>query len=230
MWDGSTISCILGVPKFRWNKGAMTMPYLFSCLILCLLCSTAQAEEPTVLFFGDSLTAGYGLDPAFAFPNLIQQRLAARGVAIRAVNAGVSGETSAGGLARVSWVLKRPVDVVVLALGANDGLRGVDPEVTKRNLRGIVVKVRELSPRAKVILAGIDIPPNLGPEHRARFKAIYSELADELALPFISFLLEGVGGVRELNLPDGIHPNEQGQRRVAENVYPVVAKALGVPE
>ncbi|GIV59088.1 arylesterase [Rhodocaloribacter litoris] len=187
---------------------------------------THTAAERTILFLGDSITAGYGLDPSQAFPARIQARIDSLGWPFRVVNAGLSGETSAGGLRRIDWLLQRPVDVLVLELGGNDGLRGIDPEVTKANLQAIIDKTRAAYPEARIILAGMQIPPNLGHDYTERFRQIYPELARENDLLLIPFLLEGVGGVPELNLPDGIHPTAEGHRIVAETVWQTLRPAL----
>jgi acyl-CoA thioesterase-1 len=178
----------------------------------------AAAARPLVVFLGDSLTAGYGLPEADAYPALIAAALATEGRLVRVVNAGVSGDTSAGGLARLDWVLRLEPDVVVVELGPNDGLRGLPLEATEANLRRIVERARAAG--ARVLLAGMLIPPNYGPDYAGRFAAIYPRLAAELDVPLVPFLLEGVGGEPDLNLTDGIHPNAAGHRRMADNVLP----------
>jgi acyl-CoA thioesterase-1 len=180
----------------------------------------------TLLFFGDSLTAGYGLEPAQAFPALIQEKINARGWKFHAINAGLSGETTAGGLRRVDWVLQRPVDVFVLELGANDGLRGLPVDEAKKNLQAIIDRVRSKYPRAKIVLAGMRIPTNLGKDYTSRFHAMFPELAAANNTALIPFLLQGVGGVPELNLPDGIHPTPAGHKLVAENVWKTLEPVL----
>jgi acyl-CoA thioesterase-1 len=184
--------------------------------------------EPSkaILFFGDSLTAGYGLDPTQAFPALIQEKISQQGWNFRVVNAGVSGETTAGGLRRIGWVLQRPIDVFVLELGANDGLRGLPVEEAKRNIQAIIDQVKGKYPQAKIVLVGMQIPTNLGREYTSRFRAIFPELAEKNGAVLIPFLLEGVGGNPELNLPDGIHPTAAGQKIVAENVWKVLEPVL----
>jgi acyl-CoA thioesterase-1 len=179
-----------------------------------------------VVFFGDSLTAGYGLDPAQAYPAIIQDKISARGWDFRVVNAGVSGETTAGGLRRVDWVLQRPLDVFVLELGANDGLRGLPLEEATRNLQAIIDRVKGKYPGAKIVLAGMQIPPNLGRDYATRFRDLFPALARRNGIPLIPFLLEGVGGESGLNLPDGIHPTPEGHRAVAENVWKVLEPVL----
>lgn len=173
-----------------------------------------------MVFLGDSLTAGFGLAEEQAFPAVVEERLRERGVPVEVVNAGVSGDTSAGGLARLDWILRQSPEVLVVGLGANDGLRGIPPETTEDNLRAIVRRARRDGVR--VVLLGMKIPPNYGPERTAAFEALYPRIADDLAVPFVPFLLAGVGGEPELNLPDGIHPDVEGHRRVAENVVPVL--------
>lgn len=183
-------------------------------------------EAKTIIFFGDSLTAGYGLDPLQAFPALIQEKINARGWQFRAVNAGLSGETTAGGLRRVDWVLQRPIDVFVLALGANDGLRGLPVEEAKKNLQAIMERVRGKYPQVKLVLAGMQMPSNLGKDYTTRFRDIFPELARANNAALIPFLLQGVAGKPELNLPDGIHPSAAGQEIVAENVWTVLEPVL----
>jgi len=179
-----------------------------------------------VLFFGDSLTAGYGVGEEQAFPALVQERLDSLGLDFQVVNAGLSGETSAGGLRRIGWILRRRVDVFVLELGANDGLRGVPLEETEKNLQAILDKVKEKCPQAALVVAGMRLPPNLGPEYAEGFRAIFPRLARRHGATLIPFLLEGVGGAPELNLPDGIHPTAAGHRRVAANVWAVLEPLL----
>jgi acyl-CoA thioesterase-1 len=176
-------------------------------------------SRKTILFFGDSITAGYGIDEQEAFPALIQQRFDSLGLPWRAVNAGLSGETSAGGLRRIDWLLRQPVDILVLELGGNDGLRGVSPEDTQRNLEEIIDRTRSKYPEVRIILAGMQIPPNLGPEYSAAFAEIYPNVARNKRVELIPFILDGVGGIAELNLPDGIHPTAQGHRIVAQTVW-----------
>lgn len=179
----------------------------------------ATERRPVILFLGDSLSAGYGLDPEQAFPALIQRKIDARGWDYEVVNAGVSGDTTSGGLRRIDWLLKRPVDVLVLELGGNDGLRGIPPDITYRNLQGIIDKTREQYPDAAVVVAGMLVPPNMGPDYFNQFREIFPEIAERNDAVLIPFLLEGVGGRRELNLPDGIHPTAEGHKIVAEHVW-----------
>jgi acyl-CoA thioesterase-1 len=173
----------------------------------------------TILFLGTSLTAGLGLDPAQAYPALIQQRLDAAGRAYRVVNAGVSGETSAGALRRIDWLLRQGVAVLVVETGANDGLRGQDPARLRDNIQAIIDRARAEDPPPRLLLVGMRAPRNLGDEYGRRFSAVYPELARRNQLPLVPFLLEGVAGRPALNLPDGIHPSADGQRTIAETVW-----------
>jgi acyl-CoA thioesterase-1 len=195
----------------------------------------AAQEPPTVVFLGDSLTAGLGLGEDEAFPALVGSALAERGLAVRVVNAGVSGDTTAGGLARLDWLLTQKPAVVFVALGANDGLRAQPLPAIERALAEIVERARAAG--AVVALGGMRMPPNYGPEYTRDFEAIYRRLASERQLPFLPFLLEGVAAVPALNQADGIHPTAEGQRRIAALVLPVIeplvreaiAKANQVP-
>ncbi len=181
---------------------------------------------PVVLFLGTSLTAGLGVDPDDAYPALVQARVDSAGLPFRVVNAGSSGETSAGALRRLDWLMRQPFDVLVVETGANDMLRGAEPDSTRANLRRMIERVRAERPDTRIVLAGMMALPNLGREYGAEFQAIYPELAREYRLPLIPFLLEGVGGVPALNLPDGVHPNEQGHRRVAQTVWTALEPVL----
>ncbi|MDX1548093.1 MAG: arylesterase [Rhodothermales bacterium] len=179
-----------------------------------------------VLVLGNSIAAGYGLDLDQAFPALLQQKADALGWPVDVQNAGVSGETTAGGLRRIGWLLRDRVDVLILELGGNDGLRGTDLGATKRNLQAIIDTTRARYPEAAIVLAGMQVPPNLGPQYTARFRDLYPELAAENDAALIPFLLEGVGGIASLNLPDGIHPTAEGHRIVADNVWRVLRPVL----
>lgn len=181
-------------------------------------------EVPVILCLGDSLTAGFGLARQESWPSLLQERLRHAGHAHRVVNAGVSGDTTTGALRRLSWVLRTPPAIAIVALGANDGLRGLDPEAMESNLERIITTLRETG--ARVVLAGMRLPPNLGPDHTAAFARVYPRLAQRHGLPLIPFLLEGVAGRPELNLADGIHPNAPGQERVLENLWPLLESLL----
>jgi acyl-CoA thioesterase-1 len=182
----------------------------------------------TLLFFGDSITAGYGLgDPAReAYPALIREKISAAGLRWKVVDAGLSGDTTAGGLRRVDWVLREPVDAFVLALGGNDGLRGIPPPVTEANLKEIIARVRSRNPEARVVLAGMQMPPNMGEDYDRAFARIFPSVARAAHAALIPFLLDGVGGREDLNQPDGIHPTAAGHRIVAENVWRVIEPML----
>ncbi len=183
--------------------------------------------RPVVVFLGDSLTAGLGLSAEEAWPTLLTEQLAEAGTPIRAVNAGVSGDTSAGGLRRLDWLLRQRPDVVVVELGANDGLRGQPLAGVESNLRAIVERSRAAG--ARVLLLGLRVPPSLGGDYAGEFAALYPRLARELDVPLVPFLLAGVAGDPDLNLPDGIHPNAEGQRRVAAVVRPHLERVLATP-
>ncbi len=180
----------------------------------------ATSNQKTILFFGNSLTAAYGIDPEDGFAGLTQARIDSLGLNYRVINGGLSGETTAGGLSRLDWFLEDEPAIFILELGGNDGLRGILPAESKRNLSGIIEKVRTKYPETKIILAGMQIPPNMGQEYTEEFKSIYPEVATEKNVTLIPFLLENVGGIPELNLPDGIHPTEEGHKIVFETIWP----------
>lgn len=178
-----------------------------------------KGEEKIILFFGNSLTAGYGIEQDMAFPGLVQNRLDSLGKSYKVINGGLSGETTAGGVGRIDWFLEDEPAIFILELGGNDGLRGIQLSETKKNLELIIEKVRSKYPETKIILAGMQIPPNMGPEYSQEFQAIYPDVAKEKNVTLIPFLLQNVGGIKELNLPDGIHPTEEGHKLVLENVW-----------
>jgi acyl-CoA thioesterase-1 len=182
------------------------------------------ADAPLVVFLGDSLTAGLGLPVDQAYPAVVAAELARKGRPVRVVNAGVSGDTTAGGLRRAEWVLTQRPDVLVLALGANDGLRGLPLAETEKNLRGIVAKARAAG--AKVLLCGMLVPTSHGPDYQRGFGALFPRVAKETGVPLVPFLLEEVAGRPERNLEDGIHPNGEGQRLLAANVLPYLEPLL----
>jgi acyl-CoA thioesterase-1 len=177
-----------------------------------------QTQAKTILFFGDSLTAGYGLSPEIAFPALVEKEFIKENKKVKVINAGLSGETSAGGLNRIDWILRQPIDVFVLELGANDGLRGLPIEQTKKNLQSIIDKVKGKYPKAKIVLAGMMVPPNMGKSYSDEFQKIYPTMAGKNKASLIPFLLEGVAGNEKLNQADGIHPNAEGHRIVANHL------------
>lgn len=186
----------------------------------------SKQQQKCILFFGNSLTAGYGLDPDLAFPNLILLKINEEKGDFTVVNAGLSGETSAGGLARIDWVMSQQIDVFVLELGANDGLRGLPLESTKVNLQGIVDKVKLKYPNVEIVIAGMLVPPNMGETYSDEFQKIYPELAKKNNGALIPFLLDGVAGDPNLNQSDGIHPNVEGHQIVADNVWSVLKSIL----
>ncbi len=197
---------------------------LSSLLVLGLSASVPMPK--IVLFLGNSITAGYGIDPSQAFPAIIQEKIDAKGWNFKVVNAGQSGDTSAGGLSRMDWLLRNRVDVLVLGLGANDGLRGLPVEVTRKNIQAIIDRTKERYPKAKVVIAGMRVPPNIGRDYGRQFQSVFLDLAKKNKASLIPFILEGVGGVRELNLPDGIHPTAKGHEIVAVNVWRVLEPVL----
>jgi acyl-CoA thioesterase-1 len=185
-----------------------------------------QAKKKTILFFGNSLTAGYGIDPEDAFAGLTQERIDSLGKNYRVINGGLSGETTAGGLSRLDWFLEEEPNIFVLELGGNDGLRGIQLSETKNNLLAIIDKVRAKYPQTHIILAGMQIPPNMGQEYTDEFQKIYPAVAAEKNVTLIPFLLEGVAGDPALNLPDGIHPTEEGHQIVFETVWPFIEASI----
>ncbi|WP_114784162.1 arylesterase [Botryobacter ruber] len=181
----------------------------------------------TILFFGDSLTAGYGLQAPNAYPSIIQKRLQEEGYTeYKVINAGMSGDTTAGGVHRVERWLDQPVSIFVLALGANDGLRGIPARETSQNLQEIIDKVKRRWPEVQIILSGMEIPDIVPGRYAAEFRVIFRELALKNNIPLIPFLLEGVVGMRHLNLPDGVHPNAEGQKLLANHTWAVLKDVL----
>jgi acyl-CoA thioesterase-1 len=207
----------------------ITLAFLFGFSLLAGNFSYATDSDRVVLVLGDSLSAGYGLNATQAYPAILQQKIDDQGLNAKVVNGGVSGDTSAGGLRRIDWFLREEIDVLLLELGANDGLRGIPLDSTKANLQGIIEKTLQHSPRARIVIAGMMVPPNLGPIYTERFKKLFEELAEENRVGLIPFLLEKVAGRRELNLADGIHPNAQGHRLVAETVWEILEPILRSP-
>ena len=196
--------------------------YLFA--LLMLVAAADAGERPVVLALGDSLTAGYGLAPGKAFPAQLQAALAGNGIDAKVINGGVSGDTSAGGLARLDWLLGDKPDLVIVELGANDGLRGLDPDGTRDNLDRIIMRVRETG--AHVLLTGMVAPPNLGSDYGERFNAIYPALAQKHGTAFYPFFLDGVAMDPALNQQDGIHPTAEGVAMIVEKILPVVIGGL----
>jgi acyl-CoA thioesterase-1 len=211
---------------YRLARGAAIATLLVAPL---LAASAAQADEALVVVcLGDSLTEGYGLAPEQAYPHLLERKLRESGRDVRVVNAGISGSTSASAVARLRWQLKSEPDVVVIALGGNDGLRGVDVEATEANLSEAIALAKANGVR--VLLAGMKLPPNYGPEYTAAFEALFPSLAQKHGVALLPFLLEGVAAKPELNLPDGIHPNARGAKIVTQNVYEALRRLLDALE
>jgi acyl-CoA thioesterase I len=180
-------------------------------------------DVPVVVFFGTSLTAGPGLEPEQAYPALVEKLAAADGTPIKAVNAGESGETTAGAVRRIDWVLKNPADVVVIETGANDALRGLDPDSARSNIERVVASVKRKQPNARIALVQMEAPPNFGSPYTRRFHAIYADVAKQEGVPLLPFLLNGVAGISALNQGDGVHPNAAGEKIVAANVWKSLA-------
>lgn len=195
-------------------------------LIIVFTLALQAPQKKVILFFGDSLTAGYGLSTEEAFPALTERLLSKSGDNVKVVNAGLSGETSAGGLSRIDWILRQPIDIFVLELGANDGLRGLPLDQTRKNLQAIIDKVKVKYPQTKFVMAGMMVPPNMGKEYATEFKKIYPELAKKNKATLIPFILEDVGGIEKLNQADGIHPNVEGHKIIARNISKILRPLL----
>ena len=191
---------------------------------------TADSNESatkTILCFGDSITAGYGLDDTTnAYPAVVQSKIDSLGLSYTVVNAGLSGETTAGGKSRISWIMNQPIDVFLLELGANDGLRGISLTETRANLQAIIDTVQQESPNTQIILAGMELPSNMGQDYTREFRDLYTELAKQNDLTFIPFILKDVGGIIDLNQGDGIHPTAEGHKIIAQTVWEVLAPML----
>jgi acyl-CoA thioesterase-1 len=179
-----------------------------------------------LVVLGDSLSAGFGVDPAEAWPARIQEKIRAARLPWKLVNAGVSGDTSAGGLRRLDWILRRPLEALLIELGGNDGLRGLPLAATRTNLQAVIDRTRAKYPQVRIVIAGMKMPENLGEAYTRQFEGLYRDLAETNRVALIPFLLDGVGGRPELNLPDQIHPNAEGHRRVATNVWQVLQPVL----
>jgi acyl-CoA thioesterase I len=192
--------------------------------------AAAPGTRPTVLIIGTSLTAGYGLDDAEdAYPSVMQRMADSAGFNVRIANAGLSGETSAGAVRRLDWILREPASFVIVETGANDGLRGLDVDTTRANLRAIVKRIKAAQPQAKIAIVQMEAPPNLGPTYTQRFRESFALVAQEERVLLFPFLLDGVAGVRSLNQGDGIHPNVEGAQRVAANVWAALSRELVRP-
>jgi acyl-CoA thioesterase-1 len=205
---------------------------LLTCTLLLASKVFAQTNDSesnpiTIAFLGDSLTAGYRIGQEAAYPNLVGEKLKARGYDVEIINAGVSGDTTAGGLRRVDWLLRRRVDLLVIALGANDMLRGQSPKAARSNLQGIIDKAKAKYPNIKILLAGMKALPSMGRDYVDSFEPMFKELAVSNEVEFIPFLLKDVAGKKDLNLPDRIHPNAMGHKVIAKNVLPFILKLIG---
>ncbi len=197
-------------------------------VVLFLFPALLYSQDSTnrIMFFGDSITAGYGIDTQNAFPALIQQKIDSLDWNYKAVNAGLSGETSAGGLRRIDWMLRQPVSVFVMELGGNDGLRGIDLDATEKNLQKIIDKVEAKYPDTKIIVTGMQVPPNLGPEYTQKFKEMYPELAEKNDTELIPYFLDDLGGDSELMQSDGIHPTAKGHQKLAQKIWDTLKPML----
>ncbi len=198
---------------------------LGSCALLFFL-STSFASAKTIVFLGDSLTAGYGVGKEHAYPALIAQKIREANLPYDVINAGVSGDTSADGLRRTDWMLQQKVDMLVIALGANDGLRGLSPNVLEQNLAAIIEKAKRKNGDTRIVIAGMQMPPNLGADYEAKFQRVFAAVAQKYKATLIPFLLAGVGGHRDMNQADSIHPTEAGQKMIAETVWQTLRPLL----
>ncbi|EDM25340.1 lipase/acylhydrolase domain protein [Lentisphaera araneosa HTCC2155] len=195
------------------------MKYFFLILTFAL---TTIAEEQRIVCLGDSLTAGYGVLESEAWPALLQNKLDAEKASAKVINAGSSGSTSAGGMSKVKWLFKKDVDVLILALGANDGLRGLSTEMLEKNLQSIIDYCKEKKPSIRIIIAGMKTPPNMGQDYATSFEKVYPKLAEKNKIELIPFMLEEVAGHAKMNLPDGIHPNPEGHKIICQLVWDIL--------
>jgi acyl-CoA thioesterase-1 len=203
------------------------MRFCFLCFCLLALAPIHALDNPkTILILGDSIAAGFGLEPEQAFPALLQDKIDAAGLNWKVINGGVSGDTTAGGLRRIDWLLKQKIDVLLIELAGNDGLRGITPAETRKNLFGIVEKAKSKYPDVRVIISGMQMPPNMGEEYTKEYSAVFPAVAKQANAALIPFLLENVGGHPELNQADRIHPTPEGHKIVAENVWTILRGVL----
>lgn len=205
---------------------ALTGIMMILLVVLPVIRGADALPAQKIVFLGDSLSAGLGVDPSEAFPALIQKKIEAAGWNDVVVNAGVSGDTSADGLGRINWLLKQRIDVLILELGGNDGLRGLPVAATQTNLQAIIDRVKRKYPQAQIIVAGMQMPPNMGEEYNAPFRKLYPDLAATNHAALVPFLLAGVGGIPDLNQADHIHPNVEGHAIVADNVWKILQPVL----
>ena len=210
----------------RLSLSLLARIVVLTCWILAASMPAAETTRKTIVVLGDSIAAGSGVDLSEAFPSLLQQRIDEKQLPYNVVNAGVSGDTTAGGVRRMPWVLRQKIDVLVVELGGNDGLRGISPEETRANVEKIIGLAREKYPDVRIVLAGMQMPQNMGAEYNRKFRELYAAVAKEKKTELIPFLLEGVGGKPELNQPDRIHPNPDGHKIVADNVWSVLEPVL----
>ncbi len=213
-WIGLALAALSGCGRDERPEAASPPP------------AAADGGRGRVVFLGTSLTAGLGLDPGQAYPALIQRKIDSAGLPFTAINAGVSGETSAGARRRIDWLMREPAAVLVIETGANDGLRGLDPDSLEANIQAVIDRARRQQPPPRIVLVGMQALPNYGIGYARRFKAVYPELAKRNRIPLVPFLLQGVAGVDSLNQADMLHPTAAGQRRVAETVWPVLERVL----
>ncbi|HWN94129.1 MAG TPA: arylesterase [Methylomirabilota bacterium] len=195
-------------------------------VLLSLPAFGGETARKTIVVLGDSIAAGSGVEPTEAFPSLLQEKIQAKQLPYEVVNAGVSGDTTASGVRRMPWLLKRPIDILVIELGGNDGLRGIPPEETRENIEKIIRLARETNSNIRIVLAGMQMPQNMGADYNRKFRELFPAIAKEKKTVLVPFLLEGVGGKPEFNQPDRIHPNPAGHKIVAENVWAILQPLL----
>lgn len=209
-----------------WWRRPVIAWLLLAALSASQVTSASEQSARLIVVLGDSLAAGHGLTPAEAYPAVLQRKIATHGWNFTVLDAGISGDTTAGGLRRLDWLLQRRVDVLIIALGGNDGLRGIQPDVTRANLQTTIERARQKYPDIEIALAGMRMPPNLGRDYLDRFQSIYPELAEKNRVALIPFLLEGVGGRPDKNQEDMIHPTAEGHEIIADNVWKVLEPIL----
>jgi acyl-CoA thioesterase I len=199
---------------------------LLSVIFFFAFSIPTQGQTKALLVLGDSIAAGYGLEADQAFPALLQEKIDEAGLHYRVINGGLSGDTTAGGLRRIDWLLKQKIDLLLVELGGNDGLRGITPEETRKNLLGILTKAKEKYPKLKIVVAGMQMPANMGEDYTKKYRDVFPSVAKETGATLIPFLLEGVAGQVELNQPDRIHPNPEGHKIVAGTVWKILKPIL----
>ena len=212
--------------KMAGNSKSLAIYLLATVSATTVAVPQTATTQKRIVFLGNSLSAGSGVQPKEAFPALIAEKIRARNLPYEVDNAGVGGDTTSGGLRRLDWLQQRKIDVLVLELGGNDGLRGLSPALIKTNLQAIIDKAKAKNPEMKIVLAGMQMPPNLGADYATQFRKLFKDLAETNRLPVVPFLLEGVGGIREVNQPDLIHPTAAGHQIIAETVWKVLEPLL----